>query len=156
VSRRQTIPSRWLIIDRPADAGTKKSLRKLPLGIGVLVLGRVPPAQLRRLQRLAADRQLVIVREQRGRAARVHDMRELRQALLARAPLIFLSPIYPTSSHPEWRPIGCMRAAAMARLGGRKLVALGGMDDRRFERIRALGFVGWAGISAWKRRKPRT
>jgi thiamine-phosphate pyrophosphorylase len=43
-----------------------------------------------------------------------------------------------------------MRAAALARLAGRKLVALGGMDERRFRRVERLGFVGWAGISAFR------
>ena len=32
----------------------------------------------------------------------------------------------------------------------RKLFALGGMDSRKFARIRMLGFQGWAGISAFK------
>jgi thiamine-phosphate pyrophosphorylase len=44
-----------------------------------------------------------------------------------------------------------MRAASLARLGGRKLYALGGMNAKRFDRIAPLGFVGWAGISAWSR-----
>jgi hypothetical protein len=37
-----------------------------------------------------------------------------------------------------------------------KYPRLGGMDERRFERVRPLGFVGWAGITAWKRGKIRT
>jgi thiamine-phosphate pyrophosphorylase len=69
--------------------------------------------------------------------------------LFARVPLILLSPIHSTRSHPDWRPIPRMRAAAYARLAGRRLIALGGMDERRFERIERLGFVGWAGIDAW-------
>jgi thiamine-phosphate pyrophosphorylase len=43
-----------------------------------------------------------------------------------------------------------MRAAALARLGGRSLLALGGMDARKFARIGRLGFRGWAGISAFR------
>jgi hypothetical protein len=43
-----------------------------------------------------------------------------------------------------------MRAAALARLGKRRLLALGGMDARKFARIKGLGFQGWAGISAFK------
>jgi thiamine monophosphate synthase len=43
-----------------------------------------------------------------------------------------------------------MRAAAMARLAHRSLFALGGMNGRRFARIRRLGFQGWAGVSAFR------
>jgi thiamine-phosphate pyrophosphorylase len=91
-----------------------------------------------------------VVEERRRGAARVHNAGELRRALLARTPLILLSPIFPTRSHPDWKPIPRMRAAALARLGRRKLVALGGMDARKFARIKRLGFQGWAGISAFR------
>jgi thiamine-phosphate pyrophosphorylase len=42
-----------------------------------------------------------------------------------------------------------MRAAALARLAGRPLLALGGMDARRYAVVRRLGFDGWAAIDAW-------
>jgi thiamine-phosphate pyrophosphorylase len=102
------------------------------------------------LRRAAAARRLILAFESHGEAARVHDSAELRQALLAGTPLILLSPIHPTSSHPGWRPLPRMRAAAIARLGRRRLIALGGMDARRFRRIERLGFQGWAGISAFR------
>jgi thiamine-phosphate pyrophosphorylase len=85
-----------------------------------------------------------------GAAQRVHDMRELTRALLARTPLIFLSPIQATASHADWRPIPRMRAATLARLAKRRLIALGGMDARKFARVEKLGFQGWAGISAFR------
>jgi thiamine-phosphate pyrophosphorylase len=80
----------------------------------------------------------------------VHNAPELCRALLAGTPLILLSQIFPTSSHPDWKPIPRMRAAALARLGGRRLLALGGMDARKFARVRKLGFQAWAGISAFR------
>lgn len=43
-----------------------------------------------------------------------------------------------------------MRAAALARLAGRGLIALGGMDARRYATIARLGFDGWAGIDAFR------
>jgi len=92
----------------------------------------------------------VLVLEQPRAAVRVHGSRELRRAMLARTPLILLSPLFRTSSHPDWKPIPRMRAGALARLGRRRLIALGGMDAQRYAAIAPLGFVGWAGISAWK------
>jgi thiamine-phosphate pyrophosphorylase len=93
----------------------------------------------------------LIVDEATGKARRVHDIRELRSAMLARTRFVLLSPLFPTHSHPNWRPLPRKRAAALARLGGRRLIALGGMDGMRFRRIERLGFIGWAGISAWLR-----
>jgi thiamine-phosphate pyrophosphorylase len=99
---------------------------------------------------IARSRGLVVVDEAEGAVARVHDSRELRRALLARNSLILLSPIFPTASHPEWAAIPSMRAAALARLAARRLIALGGMNAQRFARVQRLGFGGWAAIDAFR------
>jgi thiamine-phosphate pyrophosphorylase len=104
---------------------------------------------LTKLRREARRRNLTIVDEAAGGAARVHNMRELRQAASAGAPLLFLSPLFPTRSHPDWTPLPRMRAATLARLSPVPVIALGGMDVRRFRRVQRLGFYGWAGIAAW-------
>lgn len=143
---RQTVPLQWLII---ADDTAISNASLLQRCSGVLLLETVSEVGVRRLRRIAAQRNLTIIREGM-KAARVHNSRELRRAMLQRKPLVLLSPLYPTRSHPEWAPISRMRAAALARLGRRKLLALGGMDSRKFERIRSLGFQGWAGISAFR------
>lgn len=144
-SRHTSRPERWFIVDGPV---AERALAKLPRSTGLLLLnGRRADARLRSMAR---TRGLVVAEETRGEAVRVHGMAELRRALLARAPMILLSPIHPTGSHPDWPAIPRMRAAAMARLGRRRLFALGGMDDRGFARIRRLGFQAWAGISAFR------
>jgi thiamine-phosphate pyrophosphorylase len=151
MTRRQT--KQWLIADERLGERLWPIVRTLPGGSGVIVLYRELPQRerrkiLRRLRR--TDKRLRIVDEASGRAVRVHNIRELRQALLARTPMILLSPIYPTASHPDWQPLPRMRAAALARLAGRNLIALGGMNARRFSRIERLGFQGWAGIDAFR------
>ena len=143
---RQTVPTEWLIVKGPDDEDGMAAAMRLHRGAGVLLLGEPDRAQLRRLR----QRPLVVVREMPGAARRVHNMRELTRALLARTPLIFLSPIRATSSHPDWPPIPRMRAATLAQLAKRRLIALGGMDARKFARIEDLGFQGWAGISAFR------
>lgn len=148
MSRRQTAAKQWLIIDSGGDFWN--SLRKLPRENGVLVLCELDPVQQRRLRHITGLRRFEIVEERPRTAARVHNIRELRKALLRRTRLIFLSPIDPTASHPDWKPLPRMRAAALARLGGRKLVALGGMNQRRFAKVARLGFIAWAGISAFR------
>ena len=144
---RQTVPSQWLIVtgDVAFDA-----VRRLPRGSGVLVIGRLSTGALRRLKTIVRSRDLRVAIEGRQTAARVHNLGELRRALLARTPLVLLSPIYPTATHPEWAPIPRMRAAAFARLGERRLVALGGMNSKRYAAVERLGFIGWVGISAFR------
>ena len=144
-SRHISRPERWFIVDGLVDG---RALAKFPRLTGLLLLngGRADA----RLRTMARTRGLVVAEETRGEAVRVHDMAELRRAVLARTPMILLSPIYPTGSHPDWPAIPKMRAAAMARLARRRLLALGGMDDKRFARIRRLGFQAWAGISAFR------
>jgi thiamine-phosphate pyrophosphorylase len=142
-----------LIADERLGDRLWSTVRKLPPGSGVIVLfpglsQRERQNVIRRLRRTGT--RLRIVDEASGCAVRVHNLPELRRALLARVAMILLSPIYPTASHPERKPLPRMHAAALARLAGRKLIALGGMNARRFKRIERLGFQAWAGIDAFR------
>jgi thiamine-phosphate pyrophosphorylase len=148
------MPRQWLIVDGSLGGELWSVVRRLPPASGILLLERVVTSErgkvARRLRRVAKSRELLLLAENPRTAARVHNIRELRQALSQGSGLILLSPLYATRSHPDWKPLPRMRAAALARLGGRKLVALGGMDEQRFGRVRRLGFAGWAGISAFR------
>jgi thiamine-phosphate pyrophosphorylase len=157
MKRRQTnLPRQWLVADGRLGEHLWRALRSLPRGSGVLVLYRNLPKRERarlmaKLRMVARTRGLVIIDEGARKAARVHDLRELRKAGLRRTPLLFLSPLFPTRSHPDWRPMSRIKAAALLRHSTVPVVALGGMDSKRFSRIRRLGFQGWAGIDAWIR-----
>lgn len=150
MSRRQTLPTRWMLVTEGNRRDVLAMARKLPLGSGILLLAAIPGAEMRRLRHLAAGRHLLVKQERRGIAARVHNVEELRRALSARTGLILLSPLYPTDTHPEWQAIPRMRAATLAQLAGRNLIALGGMNERRYAKVARLGFSGWAGLSAFR------
>jgi thiamine-phosphate pyrophosphorylase len=155
MKRRQTkTPRQWLIVDQRNHDSFWVAARKLPRTSGLLLLIQDLPKGrrerlLRRLRRLARVRSLVLLENDVG-AKRVHSMRELRRALQQRPRLILLSPIFPTRSHPDWKPLPRMRAAILARLARVPVLALGGMNDRRFSSVQKFGFSGWAGIDAWK------
>jgi len=148
MKRRQTVPMQWLIADDRLGDDLWTALRKLPPGSGVLVLRDLDANERRRLRHPAGVRSLVLV--DGADAVRVHSMRELRKALFMRPRLTLISPMHETRSHPDWRPIPRMRAAALARLAGRQAIALGGMNARRYAKIAQLGFIGWAGIDAFR------
>jgi thiamine-phosphate pyrophosphorylase len=145
---RQIMPRQCLILADPPDW---RSVERLPRGGGgVLVIGKLRPADKRRLRRIAMRRGYSVLIEHRRTAARVHNVGELTRALLHRPKLVLISPLYATSSHPQWKPLPRTRAATLARLAGRGAIALGGMDEKRFAKIAQLGFIGWAGISAFR------
>ena len=154
MKRRQTIPRQWLVADDRIGEGLWRAVRRLPPGSGVLFLfSGVPKGErarlLARVRRLARARMLLVVDEMADGAARVHGLAELRKAQLAGASLLFLSPMFPTRSHPDWKPLERMRASSMVRLANRPVIALGGMNARRFRQVEPLGFSGWAGIDAY-------
>jgi len=80
-----------------------------------------------------------------------HDRRDLIAARRAGADIVFLSPVFPTRSHPGSAALGSIRFGLLAREAGLPVVALGGMDRTRFRRMRPLGAHGWAGIDALTR-----
>ncbi len=140
---------------------------------------RLPPAERRalfeRVRRLCRRRGLLLLhggdqraagirgadgihggKRRRGRkqkrhllSASAHDLKELRQAEQAGADLVFLSPVFPTRSHPGAATLGPIGFARIARAARLPVIALGGMNARRGRRLRPLGAYGWAAIDAW-------
>ena len=144
---RQTLPERWFIV---TGSEALPNVRRLPRDCGLLLLPEVSPRLRLELRRMARRTGSVLLEEKAGAPFRVHNMRELRRALSPRSPIILISPINRTRSHPDWQPMPRMRAATLARLAGRKAIALGCMNAQRYAKIARLGFIGWAGISAFR------
>lgn len=143
------------------------ALRRLPPGSGVVLRHYATPpkarrALFRRVARIAAARRLVLVTAGGGLPAAdgvhgrgvtrgirtwpAHDRREALAGMRAGADLLFVSPMFATRSHPEAKAPG----GAAARIGrglGLPMIALGGMNARRWRRLH--GFHGWAAIDAW-------
>jgi thiamine-phosphate pyrophosphorylase len=82
------------------------------------------------------------------RSAPAHDLVEIRAAEAADADLVFLSPVFETRSHAGAVPLGKERFAALAGATALPVIALGGMNAKRFESLS--GAYGWAGIDAWR------
>ena len=154
--RHPDLPTAWLLTDERVGDELWRAIRRLPRGSGVIVrhhsLPRVERRRLlRRVRQAAAARGIVVLDDGGHRVARVHDVRELRRALLSKPPLLFVSPLHPTRTHPGWAPMPRMRAAALASLSPQPVMALGGMTARRFRQIRPLGFAGYGAIDGWLR-----
>lgn len=161
-----------LMTDERQGEGLWHALARVPRGGTVIFRHyRLPAAEraalFRRVRAVARRRRLRLLiagptlpgadgvhgrAPQRARGLRswpAHDARQVVAGVRAGADLILISPIFPTRSHPGAPGLGVVRAAMLARLAKGRAVALGGMTPGRFRRLRAAGFIGWAGIDAW-------
>lgn len=162
----RALPIRWLMTDERQGRALWRALRRLPPGSGVVFRHHDTPAAARRrlfvrVRRVARARGLVLVAARPPLPAPVHgrlggattwpahDRAEALAGVKAGARVLFVSPVHATRSHPGAEVLGPARAARIGRGLGVPLVALGGMDERRWRRMRALGFAGWAGIDAF-------
>ena len=169
---RQPLPRLWMMTDERQGEALLAAVAGLPRGSGVVfrhyrteprarraLFGRVRGiARRRRLllllaggpalaRRWRADGSHGLGRATGLRSAPAHSMREIRTAERAGACLLFLSPVFPTRSHPGGRTLGPVRFGMLARQTRLPVIALGGVDDRRARRIP--GAYGWAAIDAW-------
>ncbi|MEM1132167.1 MAG: thiamine phosphate synthase [Pseudomonadota bacterium] len=82
--------------------------------------------------------------------ATAHNMAELVQAARQRADGVFLSPVYPTRSHPGGKTLGSMRFAVLARYSRCPVYALGGVTPYNWPRISRF-CNGWGAIDGLSR-----
>lgn len=173
---RQPLPFHWLMTDERMGDRLFPAIARLPRGSGIIfrhysLLAAERRALFEQVRRIARRRRLTLIlagpvalarawgadgshghdrsKSDRLRTAPVHGLREIRQAESAGAHLLFLSPLFPTRSHPGGRALGRVRFAGLARAARRPVVALGGVDAKRARGLRRLGAHGWAGIDAW-------
>jgi len=172
---RHPVPTLWLMTDERMGAALWTALERLPRGAGIVFRHFATPLPERRalfaqVLRVARRRGLVLVRGgaaamrgemgvhgARGRGLvtwPAHDRREAIAGVRAGADVLFVSPVFVTRTHPGARALGPPRAARIAAGLPGVRVALGGMDARRFARVRGLGFDGWAAIDALTQSSP--
>lgn len=172
--RRHPLPRHWLMTDERMGEALWDALARLPHGSGVVFRHYgLPPAERRALfanvLKVAKRRRLVVVRAGsvplRGeagvhgrhgpglRTSPAHDRRQAIAALRAGAQVLFVSPAFPTRSHPGARALGPVRFGLLTRGLDVPVIALGGMDARKAASLRAFGIHGWAAIDAWAKRK---
>lgn len=173
VHTEQSLPLIWLLSDARNDAGLEAALAKLPEGSGfvfrhyhlkdderadrfntlaeiarkhghVVVFAR--DSDLARslgadgvygpLEDLAEARTLL-------RLATAHDEEELQAAIDAGVEGIFLSPVFPTASHPGAETLGVYGFNALAQRSPVPVIALGGMN---YARAWELDWPRWGAI----------
>ncbi len=173
---RKSVPTTWLMTDERVDAAVQlAAAARLPKGRGGIVFRhyRTAAAERRalflRFRAIARRRRLVLLlagsarramvwgadgwhgpgRHQGGKGLHgmaVHDAREVVAARRARADVVFLSPLFPTRSHPGGRALGRVRFSALARGIDVPVMALGGVRASHRRLLPTIGAAGWAAI----------
>jgi len=172
----QPLPRLWLMTDERMENRLFAAIDRLPRRAGIVfrhysLIGAERRALFARVRRVARRRGLMLLlagpadmaqawgadgSHGRGRgrwrglrSSPVHDLREIRAAERAGADLLFLSPAFPTRSHPDAPVLGQADFARLARSSDLPVIALGGMNAERGRRLQAHGAYGWAAIDAF-------
>ena len=170
MQRRHPLPRLWLMTDERQGEALWTALNRLPRGAGIVFRHYSLPSSDRktlflRIRRLARRKHLMLIcgrgeleradgchgpgstRARAGiRTASAHNLAEIRAAERSGAHLIFLSPVYPTRSHPGARALGRIRFSLLAQQTNLQVIALGGMNRKRVQGLG--GAYGWAAIDA--------
>jgi thiamine-phosphate pyrophosphorylase len=178
---RPYVPPLWLFTDAARMPDPLPAIARLPVGLAGVVFRHdgAPdrPALARAAARLCRARRLALViagdgqlahavragahlrggqSRPRGRWARLatgsaHTVAELQRATRNGVSLVFISPVFATSSHPGALSLGPLRWAILAnrlsRGGSARAAALGGVDGSSARRLprrlcRAAGAIG--------------
>lgn len=156
---RQPLPLLWLLSDERNDARLERALAALPEGSGFVFrhYHLAEPARLERYRELLeiaeARGHTVIVGGKFDlvglagcdgvygasstlagaglRLATVHNAEERDAAENARVDGVFISPVYPTASHPDAATLGAVGFHMLAQGTSLPVIALGGMTAAR-------------------------
>lgn len=175
MQRRHPLPRLWLMTDERQGDALWPAIDALPRGSGIVVrhhnlAGSERRDLAKKVRKAAKRRRLAVIlagteketiavaadgfhrRSAHIGAARlirtiaVHNPRELALAHRIDADLVFLSPVYPTRSHPGGRALGRVRFGLLARRSRIPIIVLGGMTAKRARSLRGFGIYGWAAI----------
>lgn len=169
----QTLPLLWLLSDARNDAGLERALAALPHGSGFVFrhYHLAPEARRDRFEALArmarnCDHRVVLAGNVQDwatwgadgvygsvaeiapldrclRLGAAHNGDELQAANTARLDGVFLSPVFPTRSHPGSEVLGVQGFNVLAQQALVPVIALGGMTEAR---ARELGWPRWGAI----------
>ncbi|WP_324828657.1 thiamine phosphate synthase [Qipengyuania zhejiangensis] len=165
MNQHQPLPLVWLLSDARNDAGLEDALVRLPKGSGFVFRHYHLPAPQRRarfaaLSAIARSRNHCIVLSGDAQLARdwgadgiygapdalagadgmvrlasAHDGAEIQAAADRGADGVFLSPVFPTASHPGAATLGIHGFHVLAQQSPIAVIALGGMNSARAQEL---------------------
>ncbi len=139
--------------DAPDRAGLARRLEAIarPRGVLVLVGGDIALARTIGADGVHLPSWAATPRERNGLivSCACHDGADLARAANWGANIAFLSPAFPTRSHPDTAQLGADRFKSLAAKATMPVLALGGVDENNAARLAAPTVAGLAAIGAF-------
>jgi thiamine-phosphate pyrophosphorylase len=79
----------------------------------------------------------------------VHSGKDVRKSINLKVDLIFISPVFKSTSHINNKNLGVVKLGLMAKLFKKPTIALGGINNTNINRLKNLPISGCAGIDAF-------
>ena len=80
-----------------------------------------------------------------------HGARDIRKSINIKADIIFISPVFHTTSHRSKNSLGIIKLGLVAKLFKKPVIALGGINENNISRLKGLPIFGCAAIDAFKK-----
>ncbi len=168
-------PHTWFLTDNKKTKHPLKIIKKLPKNSGVIIRSysnrkinnkEINKWKSRRLltilkagkysKMLYTDGihypqwiQSSIVKKNDIKSISVHGGKDIRKSINIRANLVFISPVFETTSHKNEKSLGIIRLGLLVKLFKIPVIALGGINNDNISRLKSLPISGCAGIDAF-------
>ena len=173
------IPHLWLFTDDIKTQNFQKFLAKIPQNSGIVIRNYLSEDRLKIIESIRRNSKrknlTLLIGEKSNRIRDIsglhlpkwyyqkrkinkkqilsisaHGIIDKRRIINSKADLIFLSPIFRTSSHPNSRPLGTIKFGLIARQFSKPVIALGGINKNNIKKLKNLPIEGVAGIDFLK------
>ena len=173
------IPHLWLFTDDIKTQNLQKFLAKIPQNSGIVIRNYLSEDRLKIIESIRRNSKrknlTLLIGEKSNRIRDIsglhlpkwhyqkrkinkkqilsisaHGIIDKRRIINSKADLIFLSPIFRTSSHPNSRPLGTIKFGLIARQFSKPVIALGGINKNNIKKLKNLPIEGVAGIDFLK------
>ena len=168
-------PHIWFLTDNKKTKNPLKIIKKLPKNSGVIIRDYSnKKINTKKLNKWKSRRLLTIlkagkysrtlysdgihypqwlqsslVKKNAIKSISVHSGKDIRKSINIRANLVFISPVFETTSHKNEKSLGIIRLGLLVKLFKIPAIALGGINNDNVCRLRSLPISGCAGIDVF-------
>ena len=176
INNKDTLPSIWLFTDSIKTINPVKLTKNLPAKSGVVIRhykSKNKEAIIRDILNIKKRKTLTVLisgeykrnlnvdgnhfpqwannnnKQNKITSLSVHSARDIRKSINIKADLVFISPVFPSTSHKGNQHLGVIKLGLLARLFKKNIIALGGINNKNIARLRSLPISGCAGIDVF-------
>jgi len=172
-NNRNKLPNIWMFTDSIKTLDPVKLAKKLPIKSGIVIRhynATNKEAIIRKIINIKKRKSLTVLISGKYRrnfnvdgnhlprwvnynnklkklaSVSVHSGRDIRKSINLKADLVFIAPVFPSTSHENKQHLGVVKLGLLTRLFKNHVIALGGINNKNIVRLRSLPISGCAGI----------